>query len=301
MRMGNINSGKRLYEVNRNFFKVWSSKMAYILGFTCADGNVHGRTLAWDLSDKHISNIELLKSFNIAMESNYPLKKRDKSYRLRVSNQMILKDIGKLGIVPNKKKILTFPDVPKNYLRHFIRGFLDGDGWIVSRVRSNGGREVCVGFSNGSYAFMLSLAEILASRLGLKDYNLRKREKKMKNGDLSYCYQLEYYSKRANMILELLYGSLDSEDLMLGRKYERMIVAKANFLEEEKRKEMGALFYNYEQDKNIDVIDFVGKCYWRERLLPREIADQLGVSLSALYRFMNKFKIKDKEYIRYGE
>lgn len=292
--MGTVKSGKRLYDINKHFFKKWSSRMAYILGFICADGNVHGRTLSWDLSDKYVSNMELLESFNMTMESNYPLSKGEGSYRLRISNRIILDDIKKLGIVPNKKKILIFPKVPKDYLRDFIRGFLDGDGWIVSRIRDNGGKEICVGFSNGSYGFMLKLAEALVSRLGLKGYNLRKREKKMKNGGMSCCYQLEYYSVNANKILEFLYDSLDSEDLMLGRKYEKMIEARKNFLDQERRNKVGRNFYDFEYKRKIDIVDFVKKCYWEDGLFPREIADKIGVSLSALYRFMDKFEIGKK-------
>ena len=62
MKMGNVNSGRGLYEINENFFKTWNSKMAYILGFSCADGNVYKKTLAWDLSNKDDSNLSLLKS-----------------------------------------------------------------------------------------------------------------------------------------------------------------------------------------------------------------------------------------------
>jgi len=134
MKMGNINSGKRLYNINEDFFKLWNSKMAYILGFTCADGNIYNKTLSWDLSNKDISNLKLLKSFNMALNSNYPIINRPFSYRLKISNPIILRDIKKLGIVPNKTKILLFPHVPEKYLNHFIRGFLDGDGWIITSI-----------------------------------------------------------------------------------------------------------------------------------------------------------------------
>ena len=58
--MGNKNSGKRIYKINEDFFNKWSSQMAYILGFTCADGNVYGRSLSWDLSDKFESNLKAI-------------------------------------------------------------------------------------------------------------------------------------------------------------------------------------------------------------------------------------------------
>lgn len=86
-------------------------------------------------------NRELLEQFNTTLASTYPIEKRKHSYRLRISNKIILNDINKLGIIPNKSKVLSFPSVPDEFLRDFIRGFLDGDGWITIRVRKNGVRE----------------------------------------------------------------------------------------------------------------------------------------------------------------
>ena len=293
--MGNENSGKRLYEINKYFFRNWSSQMAYILGFTCADGNVHGRTLAWDLTDKYISNLQLLNSFNFAMGSNYPVEKRNNSFRLRVSNKNVLIDIKKLGIIPNKKKILAFPEVPKKYLNHFIRGFLDGDGWVVTRVRKNGGKEICVGFSNGSYDFMKRLVELFSENLGLKGHNLRKREKLTKKGNISICYQLEYYSSKAYKILDFLYGSMDTEDLVLNRKYEKMIIATQIFLEQEKIKGLGRRFFKFEEESGKDIILLIKRYLDEENLIPREIAKKIGISLSALYCFMDKQGIRKFE------
>jgi hypothetical protein len=294
MKMGTRNSGKRLYQINKLFFRDWTSQMAYILGFTCADGNVHGRTLAWDLTDKYISNLQLLKSFNIAMGSNYPIRKKTNSFRLRVSAKEILEDIKKLGVIPNKKKVLIFPDVEKEYLSHFIRGFLEGDGWIITRIRKNGGKEISVGFSNGSRDFMKRLAELLSKNLGLKNYNLRKREKRTKGSDVSFCYQLEYYSNRADKILDFLYGSIDTEDLVLNRKYEKMILARRAFLEQEKLKKLGRKLSKFEE-RGGDVVFLIKRCLNEENLIPREISENLGISLSSLYRFMDRWEIRKLE------
>jgi len=293
--MGNKNSGERIYKINNHFFKEWTSQMAYIFGFTCADGNIHGRTLSWDLSRKFKSNQELLDSFNSAMKSTYPIQERSASYRLRISNQEILNDLRALGIVPNKRKILIYPDVPKKYLSHFIRGFLDGDGWIVNRVRENGGREVCVGFSNGSLNFMEGLISSFRSVLGMKKFNLRRRGKFMKNGKISYCYQLEFYSKSADVLLSFLYNSLNKDDLFLRRKFERFINAKKIFLEQKRVKELGRKLFEFEVRNGGDVIEMIKKYLRESNLIPREIAVEIGMSLSTLYKRMDKLGIRKLE------
>lgn len=56
-----------------------------------------------------------------------------------------------LGCIPNKSLILKFPDenlVPKNLIKHFIRGYFDGDGCI-------------------SYSFLNKEKDIISPRLSL--------------------------------------------------------------------------------------------------------------------------------------
>ena len=40
------------------------------------------------------------------------------------------KDLYKLGITANKSLNCPFPDVPKEFLPSFVRGMIDGDGWV---------------------------------------------------------------------------------------------------------------------------------------------------------------------------
>lgn len=295
MKMGNKNSGERIYKVNTNFFSKWSPEMAYILGFTCADGNVHERTLAWELSNKHKSNLELLQSFNKVMNSNYPIRKRPSSYRLRMSDSIMLKDVKKLGIVPNKKKILIFPKVPNNYLRHFLRGFLDGDGWITTRVRKNGGKEICVGFSNGSFQFTKTLVDNLLNIIGVTKVNLRERKKITKKGKTSVTYQLEFYSHNANKIIKFLYDSLSQEDLYLKRKYSKALKATNYYKDQEQVKKVGRKYSNIQYKFKTDIIKLMKKDLYQNELIPKEIANKLGVSLSTLYRWLDKTKIRTLE------
>ncbi len=293
--MGNINSGRKLYKINESFFKNWNSNMAYILGFTSADGNVHNKTLSWDLSDKFRSNLDLLISFNKVMNSDYPIIKRKNSYRLKISNRVILEDIKKLGIVPDKTKILLFPDVPDFYLSHFIRGFLDGDGWVVTRCRENKYYEICVGFSNGSYNFMLKLIKIIREKLGISKFNLRCREKKTKYGLISKTYQLEFYSENAFKILYFLYNDLSKNDLFLERKYLKNLEARNYFNLTKNFKEIGRKQIRIESKYNQNLKVLLNKYIVEGNILPRHLADEFGISLSTLYRWLDKYKIRSFE------
>ena len=294
MKMGNINSGKRLYNINEDFFKLWNSKMAYILGFTCADGNIYNKTLSWDLSNKDISNLKLLKSFNMALNSNYPIINRPFSYRLKISNPIILRDIKKLGIVPNKTKILLFPHVPEKYLNHFIRGFLDGDGWIITRIRYDKYNEICVGFSNGSRNFMQGLIQVFRYKLGLADFNLRCREKKTKHNHISKTYQLEFYASNAKNILSFLYTNLSKEDIFLKRKYDKYLESITLFNQTAKIKDFGRRWINIENIHG-EKIDILLKKNLTKNILPKDIAVNLKVSLSTIYRWLDKSKVRTLE------
>jgi len=66
----------------------------------------------------------------------------------------MVKDLAKLGITENKSLTVEFPDVPNEYLPHFLRGVIDGDGWIQDRG-------YVVNITSGSSLFAVQLYEIL--------------------------------------------------------------------------------------------------------------------------------------------
>jgi len=225
------------------------------------------------------------------MESNYPIQVRSNSYKLKISNPRILGDIQKLGIVPNKSKVLLYPTIPKEYIFHFIRGFLDGDGWVVTRVRKNGSKEICIGFCNGSYNFMRGLVSSLNTVIGLNRFNLRRREKITKKGKKTCWYQLEFYSRDAYNLLTSLYGSLGKEDLFLKRKYNKFLEARDFFKEQEESNFFGRKGVRLKKRFNEDIEKVIIRLL-NDDLLPREIALKLEISLSTLYRWFDKYKIR---------
>lgn len=135
---------KRLQD--HNFFeKINTEEKAYFLGLIYADGNLYMSKRANSIEvsislqegDKHI--LEKLQSL-IYIDNPKPLefvKKRKEhhknQYKFITHSRKIFDDLLKLGLSPRKSRILKFPtesQVPHYLLRHFIRGYFDGDGSI---------------------------------------------------------------------------------------------------------------------------------------------------------------------------
>lgn len=139
----------RKYFFNENFFeKVDNELTAYWLGFLYADGciistNPYGQSsFKITLGEK---DEEILIKYKEDLQSTYPLR-YDRSQNRKNPNQQVqviceyksqkaVNDLKKLGCIERKSLVLTFPKeeiVPKEYLRHFVRGYFDGDGSISS-------------------------------------------------------------------------------------------------------------------------------------------------------------------------
>ena len=79
---------------------------------------------------------------------------------LKVHSCKMFNDLGKLGVIPNKTKHEIIPNINQDMMRHFIRGFFDGDGWCTnttSHGKRKGSRK-CIGFVS-NYEFLDNLNE----------------------------------------------------------------------------------------------------------------------------------------------
>lgn len=124
---------------NENVFDVIDSEeKAYWLGFIYADGYVSSGRNTFELSLGLKDKNHLLK---FARFMSYENNVKIDNYRCRfiVVNKHLKQTLVKLGVVPNKSLILTFPNtlqIPLNFFNHFIRGYYDGDGTILTKETS---------------------------------------------------------------------------------------------------------------------------------------------------------------------
>ncbi|PIV01152.1 hypothetical protein COS54_01535 [Candidatus Shapirobacteria bacterium CG03_land_8_20_14_0_80_39_12] len=262
------------YRVNIDFFKKWSSQMAYILGFTFADGNIYKTTLSWDLKEDR----ELLVRINKAMDSNYPISKRKASFRLRLSNPVIIDDLRRLGIFPNKSKNMNFPIIPQEYFSHFARGFFDGDGWIYIRKSRN---EISAGFSSGSKKYLKKFVKNLSSCSKSSDGNLRIKSKITKRGIRAISYQVDYFWENAYRVLLYLYSGLTKRDLYLERKYKKHKEA----IELYRWVKSGGRKWRVIEKKFGPMKETLSDL-WKAGYNGPQIAKKLGVHSSSIYRWL---------------
>ena len=150
---------------NRDIFeKIDNEEKAYWLGLLYADGNVSDSRNSIELSLKEEDYNHIVKFKNFLGAEN-KIRKKIKNmngkqyiaYGIGISDAKIKNDLINLGCCPRKTKIITFPtknQVPDEFIRHFVRGYFDGDGCIshgsTSKVTAEilGTEEFLTGYSN---------------------------------------------------------------------------------------------------------------------------------------------------------
>ncbi|MBU0572622.1 hypothetical protein KKE60_00440 [Patescibacteria group bacterium] len=164
----------RKYTLNESFFSAWSPKMAYVLGFWFADGDMkHERSYRVSFSSKDYKHLELIKQVAGSNAKIYRFFNNgvlQGSHYLTLHSKKLYHDLKKLGGTRSNSTTLKFPYVPNKYLHDFIRGFFDGDGSvhnITYRASKNGKlyTETRSNFTSGSKLFLVALRQILTEKL----------------------------------------------------------------------------------------------------------------------------------------
>lgn len=134
-----LNKSHTRVSKNEKFFsEINTQEKAYILGFLYADGcnySKRNRTLlTLQENDKEILN-KIKECIEYTGDLIYVCKNppHQNQWTLSLSSKEISEDLNKLGCVPRKSLILTFPteeQVPSHLIHHFIRGYFDGDGCL---------------------------------------------------------------------------------------------------------------------------------------------------------------------------
>lgn len=211
------------YTVNQDYFeKIDNEWKAYWLGFLYADGcvtikNQNGKmkyALSLALCSEDKAHIE---KFAHSLQSNAPIKVnptnyKDKKYvRLLITNKKICEDLSKLGCIPLKTLTLIFPkigQVPDNLLRHFIRGYFDGDGCVHINKKK---REASINFV-GTLEFLTKVQQILEKECDFRPVKLQRKKN-------NKAYSLQYgYLRSIEKFYRYLYKDCN---IMLDRKFEK--------------------------------------------------------------------------------
>lgn len=222
-----------MYKYNLGLVKRDSEFKYYFLGLVASDGYISSKSNRIEISLKE-ADIGLLKVIRdvLCPGKKIAYKSKQRAYRLTLENKELKREVVKYINPKNKTFSLVFPyGIPKEYVNHFIRGYIDGDGTIGivkgSKKVANGERHYYYGLRLrilGTRAFLYGLNmnlnlycdEQLNSKPGKKgqenvyiiQYAFKSAEKVLK-----YIYKnATYYLERKKMVYNTL-TTLDSQTI----------------------------------------------------------------------------------------
>lgn len=116
---------------NKYFSNINSYDKAYFLGLFAADGSIVNETMSIELKDydKYILELFIQKA-NLNTTLVPDNRNKNLRYILKFHSKNMVNDLNKNYIYPRKSynNTLKIPDIDKKYIRHFIRGYFDGNG-----------------------------------------------------------------------------------------------------------------------------------------------------------------------------
>lgn len=222
----NLSESHKQKQCDESFFDyIDNEEKAYWLGFVYADGYITtGNNLGITLSNKDIDH---LYKFIKAINGNFqPKTYKGTGYsenlysRVMLKSKRVVDGLIKNGVKYNKSLILEFPSneqVPDNLIRHFIRGYFDGDGSIVLSKNSIN-MKVC-----GTKEFLYKMISTLNNNC---TYEYKKVLYKRRNDDKNTYYISFGGRLKVLDALEFIYSN---STIYLDRKYERYQTLLQNF------------------------------------------------------------------------
>ncbi len=229
-----INHKKRDYSrkhiFDYKFFnKIDTEEKAYWLGFLYADGSVSplNRSVSLRLCEKDKDHLEKFKQainapsipISSYIRRNFKIKNyfydKKTSYNISVHSMEMVRDLCNKGCVPKKSLILKFPTndyLPEKFVNHFIRGYLDGDGYISTFKNKKWNRiNYRLGFY-GTNSFLSTVLEIIKKYCG-EDINPKVSKEKNQN-----LHSLVFAgNKKIRRIFDFIYKN---NNISLERKYQ---------------------------------------------------------------------------------
>lgn len=125
------------------FDNIDTEEKAYWLGFIYADGYIQSPNVkqfkyvfAIGLATVDISHLKKFNSFvkcktnKVRIDKYHQYGKEKERCIWSCANKHFWNALNNLGCVPNKSLILKFPKINQELIRHFIRGYFDGDGTL---------------------------------------------------------------------------------------------------------------------------------------------------------------------------
>lgn len=218
--------------IRHGFFKnIRTELQAYLLGFYAADGNINEKrkTFRIHLQKRDSEIVYLYKDIispdaRVFSVNEHKTTGRDgmittahESFGVDITSSELCTSLVDLGIGYNKSYAdLHIPPISKDLIRHFIRGYFDGDGSFVASVKKPNNRpnltiRMCFSIIAKKATLLNEFIKFFAEEYGLTvNLNYLKRDD---------AYRLTTSSKKTcRSIYHVLY---DDANFYLSRKFDK--------------------------------------------------------------------------------
>lgn len=226
---------KRKYKVNDNFFNsIDNQDKAWLLGLLYADGCVYDNGII--KIDLTMLDRELLEKIKILIDCEYEIRQHGKGKKKFITNSKIYdckdmcrlswrskqmkEDLEKLGCYHNKTYTLKFPTeemIPNEFIKDFIRGYMDGDGsisyWVANK--NTNWKKFELNFC-GTTEMMYGISEIFKNKFNCSPaMSARYEERNNNNKQFVICGN--------RIILNILDWLYSGANTYMKRKYDKYL------------------------------------------------------------------------------
>lgn len=225
---------KNRYILDENYFDcIDTESKAYILGFIYADGFVGDEkfnNIVIAVNDLEILEF-IAKEFkftgNIRKTKKGGFENSKCGYSLNFSSKIMASRLREIGLYPNKSLTIdTLPQIDKKLVRHFIRGYFDGDGSIVLSHNTSYYKAIdgLIKYIYPTYCFMILGTKCFLEEI-IKEAEFNYAKIHNTKSEKIKCIKINA-KKEFNNIFKYLY---DNSTIKLERKYNKWNEIKSAF------------------------------------------------------------------------
>ncbi len=144
------------YPFNEHFIDTWSDELAWLVGLVWTDGCLYGNSIEICSEDPDL--MEIVEAI-IEQPGGVRPKNKGNAWRVVFTSKVVTDWFMSLGLTPKKSLTIEWPKIPTEWEASFMRGVIDGDGWVTYRIDRDGQQvpDLVVGACTASPAFYASL------------------------------------------------------------------------------------------------------------------------------------------------
>lgn len=207
-------------KLSYDFKQVSNETEAYMLGFWIADGTVSHNIASIKLHNTDKNILECFNRYVFKEESN--LFVEGVHIKFSICSKNVVNNLIDLGCLRNKTyKTLQMPKIAPELIRHFLRGFFDGDGSVISD-----GKYIKCNFCSIDSNYLSQIQEILALEDIFTSLNkeVRKGKEYTINSKVVYARYDMYrlFIRRKEALIKFYSYLYKDSNIFLGRKKDKL-------------------------------------------------------------------------------